>query len=102
MMNDVTAKGPVESHGVQQDRSGVGHAWATILIEDIPLNIAEEIATWIIEEDPEPGDEMVGSNGQHYRLPLASANEPTPPRLIGGKPGANKGASDDYPQQHSL
>jgi hypothetical protein len=52
---------------VQHDPSGVGHAWQPLDAEDCP--VAEDIACWIIERDPEPGAEMTGSDGQHYRLP---------------------------------
>jgi len=61
----------IMAHGVEQDRSGVGHAYRPVELDNVSGSMAEEIAAWIIEEDPEPGDEMVGSNGQHYRLPLA-------------------------------
>lgn len=59
----------IDGHGVQHDPSGVGHSWGPVAAADMPANIAEEIACWIIEEDPEAGAEMTGSNGQHYRLP---------------------------------
>ena len=59
----------IRGHNVQHDPSGVGHAWQCIAAEDLPASIAEEIAAWIIEDEPEAGAEMIGSNGQHYRVP---------------------------------
>jgi hypothetical protein len=57
----------ITGHNVQEDPSGVGHAWQSIDLRDFPASIAEEIACWIIEDEPEPGAEMTASNGQHYR-----------------------------------
>ncbi len=57
----------VAEHGVQHDESGVGHCWRPA--GDLPANIAEEVACWIIEDDPNPGDEYRATNGQTYRLP---------------------------------
>ena len=59
----------IRGHRVQYDASGVGHAWSAVDADNMPGSIMEEIAAWIIEEDPDPGVEMVGSNGQHYRIP---------------------------------
>lgn len=56
-------------HGVQHDESGVGHAWHAVEGDDVPASIEEEIAAWIIEDDPDAGDEYTGTNGQTYRLP---------------------------------
>jgi len=61
----------ITGHRIQEDPSGVGYAWQTIDLDYFPGSIAEEIAAWIIEDDPDPGDEMTGTNGQHYRLPPA-------------------------------
>lgn len=59
----------VENHGVEYDQSGVGHCWRSA--GDLPASIAEEIACWIIEDEPEPGDEFRSENGGMYRLPPA-------------------------------
>jgi len=59
----------ITNHKVQHDPSGVGHAWRAVVADDVPANIAEEIACWIIEEEPESGDEFTAMNGLHYRLP---------------------------------
>ena len=61
----------ITGHAVQHDASGVGHAWWTIDASDLPISIAEEIASWIIEDEPEAGAEYTATNGQHYRLPPA-------------------------------
>ncbi len=50
---------------VQHDPSGVGHAWRKIAGEDIPANIAEEIAAEIIDGKREHG-EYIATNGLHY------------------------------------
>ena len=65
----MNAREIINGHGVEHDPSGVGHAWSPIAADDLPGAIAEEIADWIVEDDPEAGEEMIGSNGQHYRLP---------------------------------
>ncbi len=54
---------------VQWDKSGVGHCWVDAANQ--PADIAEEIACWIIEDEPEAGDEYTATNGQTYRLPPA-------------------------------
>ncbi len=63
----------VAGYGVQVDPSGVGHAWHPVDTADVSVDIAEEIACWIIEagpeSEPEPREEMTASNGQHYRMP---------------------------------
>jgi hypothetical protein len=59
----------INGHRVQHDPSGVGHAWRTIPANDLPASIAEEIACWIIEDEPEDGAEIIASNGLHYRVP---------------------------------
>jgi len=56
-------------NGIQHDNSGAGHNWR--LARNLPANIAEELACWIIEDEPEPGDEYQASNGLAYRLPPA-------------------------------
>jgi hypothetical protein len=66
-----TADEPAEiarSHGVQVDRSGVGHCWTDIDPDDMPAVAAEELAAWIVEAKPTPSDEMIASNGQRYRV----------------------------------
>ena len=64
MINNATL---VADHSVQHDASGVGHCWRDA--GDLPADIAEELACWIIEDEPNPGDEYTASNGQTYRLP---------------------------------
>jgi hypothetical protein len=52
---------------VQVDRSGVGHAWATVTDEyDLPASVREEIEGEIIDGGREEG-EIVASNGLRYR-----------------------------------
>jgi len=57
----------IKENRVEVDRSGVGHAWRLAI--NLPAGIAEEIAAWIIEDQPAPGDEMAAGNGYRYRLP---------------------------------
>ncbi len=57
----------VTNHGVEHDSSGVGHDWRPAI--DEPADIEEEIACWIIEDEPKPGDEYTATNGLVYRLP---------------------------------
>mgnify|MGYP000091144097 CR=1 FL=1 len=56
-------------HEVEHDGSGVGHDWRPA--GDLPADIAEEIACWIIEDEPQAGDEYQATNGETYRLPPA-------------------------------
>ena len=57
----------VADHGVEHDASGVGHCWRDA--DNLPADIAAELACWIIEDEPQPGAEYQASNGQMYRLP---------------------------------
>lgn len=52
---------------IQHDNSGVGHNWRTIDADDLPANIAEEIACEIIDGKQETCSNYVATNGQHYR-----------------------------------
>lgn len=56
----------IADHDIQHDNSGQGHNWQPVG-DDLPADIAEEIATWIIEDQPESGDEYWASNGQSYQ-----------------------------------
>lgn len=56
----------IEGRVIQHDPSGQGHAWRDIAAEDVPPEIAEEIAGEIIDGGRETG-EMVARNGLHYR-----------------------------------
>ena len=57
----------VEGKQVQIDRSsGQGHAWRNVRVDELPANIAEEIAGEIID-GKRPAGRIVASNGQHYR-----------------------------------
>ena len=58
----------VAEYNVEHDESGVGHCWRSA--GELPANIAEEVTCWIIEDQPEPGDEYHATNGQTYRLPM--------------------------------
>ena len=58
----------VASRGVEVDASGVGHCWRRLDVETASRDILEEIAAWVLEDGPTLEEEMVASNGQHYRL----------------------------------
>ena len=62
-----TTYNQIADHDVEHDASGVGHCWQTAI--DLPADIEEEVACWIIEDEPKPGDEYTATNGQTYRLP---------------------------------
>jgi hypothetical protein len=53
---------------VQYDNSGVGHNWQACRPDDMPTSILAELAAWIIEDDPNPGDEYTTTGGQAYRI----------------------------------
>lgn len=59
----------VLGHCVQHDPSGQGHAWQSVDGDGLSPDTAEELAAWIVEDEPLPGDECIAGNGQHYRLP---------------------------------
>ncbi len=63
-MTEETAIGGKE---IQIDRSGVGHAWEYVSYDEIPANIAEEIAAEIIDGGVESCERFVASNGLVYR-----------------------------------
>lgn len=52
---------------IQHDNSGVGHNWRNIDGQDIPANVAEEIAAEIIDGGQDECADYVASNGLHYR-----------------------------------
>jgi len=52
--------------GVQVDRSGVGHCWQRVWADDLPADVAEEIAAEIAG-GLETCDNYVATNGMHYR-----------------------------------
>lgn len=52
---------------IQHDNSGVGHNWRTIDAQDIPANVAEEIAAEINDGGQDECSDYVASNGLHYR-----------------------------------
>ena len=45
--------------------------WKTASPFDDEPDIEEEIACWILEDEPKPGNEYRATNGQNYRLPPA-------------------------------
>lgn len=51
---------------VQDASGGQGHCWDTIHADDIPHNIAEEIACEMIDGEQEACDDYLAGNGQHY------------------------------------
>jgi hypothetical protein len=57
----------LESKTIQHDNSGVGHNWRTIDADDLPADIAEEIAAEIIDGGKDECSDYVASNGLHYR-----------------------------------
>lgn len=57
----------LETKRIQHDNSGVGHNWRTIDADNLPPNIAEEIAAEIIDGGKEECSDYVASNGLHYR-----------------------------------
>jgi len=58
----------VKQAGVQMDASnGQGHCWRDVT-DDHYESIVEEIATWVLEDRPESGDQMRASDGQYYRV----------------------------------
>ena len=52
--------------GVQVDRSGVGHCWQRVWADDLPADVAEEIAAEIADGQHNC-DDYVAGNGMHYR-----------------------------------
>lgn len=56
------------NHFEHDASGGQGHCWNTVIAEDHPANIIEELECWRIEEDPSAGDEYTATNGQSYRL----------------------------------
>ena len=60
------AKLNVAGKTVQIDPSAQGHAWRPVRADELPANIAQEIAGEIIDGRCEEG-EIVASNGLHYR-----------------------------------
>ena len=52
---------------IQHDASGVGHCWRNIDAQNIPADVAEEIAAEIIDGGLSDCDGFVASNGLHYR-----------------------------------
>ena len=61
-------KSMMTNYHVQVDRSGgQGHCWQAVNDDDLPANIAEEIAAEIIDGKQESCDDYTASNGQHYR-----------------------------------
>jgi len=65
----MNARTIIANYCVLHDPSGQGHAWRLVDAENISADIAEELACWIIEDEPREGDEYTASNGQHYCLP---------------------------------
>lgn len=55
------------SNRIQVDRSGQGHAWRDIDVEDIPAQVRLEIEGEIIDGQKEECADFVASNGLHYR-----------------------------------
>ena len=55
---------------VQRDESGVGHCWSEIDIDANPTEGGQdgELAAWLSEEKPGPGDTYVATNGMTYRI----------------------------------
>jgi hypothetical protein len=52
---------------IKHDASGVGHAWRVVDADDIPADIAEEIAAEILDGGKATCSGYVASNGEHYR-----------------------------------
>ncbi len=52
---------------VQVDRSGVGHCWVDVALDDLPANIRVEIECEIIDGGVESTDCYRTSNGLRYR-----------------------------------
>ncbi len=52
---------------IKHDNSGVGHNWKVIDANDLPADIAEEIAAEIIDGKQAKCDDYTASNGLHYR-----------------------------------
>jgi len=64
---DGDAREVCASRIMQHDPSGQGHAWRALDVDGVPANIAEELACWVLEDDPEDGAQYIASNGLHYR-----------------------------------
>lgn len=52
---------------IKHDNSGIGNNWRTIDADDLPANIAEDIAAEILDGKQETCSDYVASNGLHYR-----------------------------------